>query len=126
MGDSALCSVPPPRQSRKLANHTSSIHPLAVGDKGYPLRLTLLLNRILVGELQTNTVDTMPLISRGRISLALEHMSQVSSTVAAHDLDSLHAKRTVDMSRHSAGHRVEESGPATPGLELLVCSVEGC
>ena len=68
----------------------------------------------------------MALIGRGRVSLALEHMSQVSSAVGAHDLDTLHAECAVDMSRHSTWDRVEESGPAAPGLEFLVCGVERC
>ena len=68
----------------------------------------------------------MPLISRGRVSLALEHMSEVTSAVGAHDLDPFHAERAVDMSRHSAGDRIEERRPAAPGLELLVCGVERC
>ena len=68
----------------------------------------------------------MPLIGRGRVTLALEYMSQVSSAVGAYNLDTLHAERAVDVPRHSAWDRVEESGPAAPGLEFLVCGVERC
>lgn len=41
---------------------------------------------------QTNTIHTMSLISRSRISLSLEHMSQMSPTVATHNLRALHSK----------------------------------
>jgi hypothetical protein len=67
----------------------------------------------------------MPLICRRTISLPLENMPQVSSTVTAHNLRPLHAERAVCVSRHRAGDVVEVRGPAAAGLELVVRLVEG-
>lgn len=68
----------------------------------------------------------MPLIGRRRVSLSLEHMSQMPTTVCAHYLYPLHAERPVCMPCDRAWDGVEESRPAASGLELLVCAVEGC
>jgi len=68
----------------------------------------------------------MPLIRRCRISLTLEYMSQMPSTVGAHNFGPAHSKSTVGMSRYSAWNGVKESGPSTARLELVVCFVEWC
>ena len=66
----------------------------------------------------------MSLIRRRRVSLSLEHMSQMSSTVAANDLCPLHAERAVGVSCHSARDSVKERRPAAARLELVVGLVE--
>lgn len=68
----------------------------------------------------------MPLIGRIRVSLALEHMSQMPAAVAAHNLRSLHTKCAVCMPCDRAGHGVEEGGPAATRFEFLIGGVEGC
>lgn len=67
----------------------------------------------------------MPLVGGRRVALALEHMAQVASTVAANDLRPLHAKSAVGVPGHSAGDGIEESRPAAAGLELVLCGVDG-
>ena len=81
----------------------------------YELHLRLLILR----KPQTNTVHTMPLISRRRISLPLKHMSQMPPAVITHNLRPLHAKRAVGISLHSTRHRVEIRRPATARLEFV-------
>lgn len=68
----------------------------------------------------------MPLIRRCRIALAFEHMSQMSTTVAAHNLCARHAECPVLMPRHGAWDGIEECWPATARLELVVCLVQWC
>lgn len=68
----------------------------------------------------------MPLVRRRRVSLTLEHMSQVSTASRAHNLRPSHAKRSIGVSCDSAGDVVEVCGPSTAGLELVVGFVEGC
>jgi len=43
-------------------------------------------------ELQTDGIDTMPLVGGGRVSLALEDVAQMAATVGADDLGPLHAE----------------------------------
>ena len=75
--------------------------------------------RIILPKLNTNTIDTMPLI-RGRIiPLPLEHMSQMATTITAHDLRPFHAERAVRMSRHCTWDAVEIRRPAAAGLEFV-------
>jgi hypothetical protein len=82
--------------------------------------------RIALVELNAHRVDTVPLVGGRRVALALEHMSQVASAVGAHDLRPLHSKSAVGVSGHSAGNGIEESGPATARLELMLCGVNRC
>jgi len=86
--------------------------------------LRLPLHRIILIKLQTNTIDTMPLIRRRRISLPLKHMSQMPSTITAHNLDPLHAKRLIRVAGDSSRHGIEKSRPTAAGLELVVGFVE--
>lgn len=66
----------------------------------------------------------MSLVRRRRIPLSLEHMSQMPATVTTHDLRPRHSKRPVLMPRHRTRERIEEGGPSTSGLELVVRAVE--
>ena len=82
--------------------------------------------RISLFKLQTNTINTMPLIRRRRVSLSLEHMTQMASTITTHNLNPLHPKRAVRMSRYRTRNSVKERRPSAAGLELLVGGVEWC
>lgn len=95
----------------------------------WPLRLSLalfrLLSRFVLGsEIQTDAVDTVPLIGRGRITFALEDVAEVASAVGADDLGPRHAEGAVFVPGDGAGDAVEVGRPATPGLELVVCLVQ--
>jgi hypothetical protein len=68
----------------------------------------------------------VPLVRRCRVSLALEHMSQVASAVAANDLCPLHAESAVGVSGYGARHGVKEGRPSAAGLELVLGSVNWC
>jgi len=97
----------------------------------YFLIITLLLRiairrLVVLVELQTNTVDTMPFIRRRSISLSLEHMSQMSTTIRADNLRSLHTEGAVGVASHSPRDGVEVSGPPASRLKLMVCFVEWC
>jgi len=87
------------------------------------LSLALLLP-IPVRKPQTHTIDTMPLISRRRVSLPLENMPQMSPTIAAHDLRPRHPEGAVRMPRHRPRDTVEIRRPATPAFELVRSFVE--
>lgn len=89
------------------------------------LRLRLL-TILLLSKLQTDTVNTMPLIGRRIVSLSLEHMSQMSSTITAHNLRPLHAECAICVSRHRTWYCIKESRPSASALELLICGVESC
>lgn len=67
----------------------------------------------------------MSLVRRRRVSLSLEDVSQVTSTVAAHDLCPLHAECAVGVSGHCARNGVEECRPSAARLELVLSSVDG-
>lgn len=67
----------------------------------------------------------MSLVRRRRVSLTLEHMSQVTSAVAAYDLCPLHAECAVGMSGHRTRDGIEECGPAAARLELVLSRVDG-
>ena len=87
----------------------------------HPSRLRLV---ALLGELQAHTIHAMSFIRRRRITFSLEHMSQMPSAIAAHNLRSFHPKRPIYMPRHCARHSVKESRPAAAGLEFLVGGIE--
>jgi len=66
----------------------------------------------------------VPLVSWRWVSLTLEHMAEMTATVCAYDLGPLHAKTTVNMSRHCTWYSVVERRPSTSALELLLGGVE--
>lgn len=66
----------------------------------------------------------MPLVCRGVVSLTLEHVSKMSTTVAANDLCPGHSERVVSVSRHGAWDVVKVCRPSTTRLEFVVCLVE--
>ena len=68
----------------------------------------------------------MPLVCRGVVSLALEHVPKMSTTVAANNLCPGHSERAVGLSRHGAWDVVEVCRPSTARLEFVVCLVERC
>lgn len=76
-------------------------------------------------ELNADRVDAVPLVRRRGVALALEHMSQVTSAIAAHDLCPLHAECAVGVSGHRTGHSIEECRPAAARFELVLSSVDG-
>lgn len=82
--------------------------------------------RLVLTKLQTDAIHTMPLVRRRRVSFSLKHMAQMSSTVTTDNLNPLHAKRPIYMSRNRSGHRIEICRPATAGFEFGVCLVERC
>lgn len=84
------------------------------------------LDRIVLVEVERNAVDTVSLVGGCGVSLSLEDVSEVTAAIRADNLDSLHAKGAVRMSRHGTGDSVEEGGPAAAGLELVVGLVERC
>lgn len=90
-----------------------------------PRHLVALTSLFLLMKLQTDTINTMPLVRRRRVPFALENMSQMSAAVTAHNLRPLHAERTVRVPRHRAGDAVKVRGPAASRLELVVCLVQG-
>lgn len=81
---------------------------------------------ILRGEVDRNAVYTMPLVLWIAKSLALENMSQVTSTVVAYNLRPHHAKTRVRLLSDSARHGIPEGGPSTARVELVVCFVQRC
>jgi hypothetical protein len=79
---------------------------------------------VILTKLQTNPVNTMPLIRRRIVSLSLKHMPQMAPTVTAHDLRPLHAKGAVRMPRHGTRDAVKVRGPPATALELMVGLIE--
>jgi hypothetical protein len=64
------------------------------------------------------------LVGRGRVSLALEDVTEMAATVGANNLSALHAKSAIGMSGYSTRDGIEESRPAAARLELVVGLVE--
>jgi hypothetical protein len=64
------------------------------------------------------------LISGSRVSLALEDVTKMATTVGADNLGALHTEGAVGVSGHSTRHSIEESRPAAARLELVVGLVE--
>lgn len=77
------------------------------------------LRLLILCKPQTNTIHTMSLISRRRITLSLKHMSQMPTAVITHNLRPLHSKRAIGISLHSTRHRVEIRRPATARFEFV-------
>lgn len=65
----------------------------------------------------------MPLVGGSRITLPLEDVTQVTSTVRADDLGARHAPGSVCMTGDGARDIVKVCGPAATRLELLACLV---
>jgi hypothetical protein len=100
-----------------IANSSSTCHHTS-------LRLRLLRSSLLFLEVQTHTVDAVSLIRWRWVSLSLEHMSQMTTAIAAHNLYPLHAKCPIAVSRHRTGYGIVERRPSAPTLELLVRGVQ--
>lgn len=66
----------------------------------------------------------MTLVSGSRISLSLEDVTEMATTVGADNLGTLHTKGAVGVSGHSTRNGIEESWPAAARLELVVGLVE--
>lgn len=67
----------------------------------------------------------MALISRSGVPLALENVTEMTTTVGANNLSTLHTESAVGVPGDSTGHSIEESRPAAARLELVVGLVEG-
>ena len=67
---------------------------------------------ILRGEVDRNAVYTMPLVLWIAKSLALENMSQMTSTVVAYNLRPHHAKTRVRLLSDGARDGIPEGGPS--------------
>lgn len=97
---------------------------LLAGAKGYnPLGLAAL--RAILAKVDADAVDAVPLVCGRSVTLALENMAEMTSTVAAHNFGSCHTERPVLMSRYSARNSVEERRPATSTLELVRSLIQG-
>ena len=66
----------------------------------------------------------MTLVGGGRVSLALEDVTEMTATVRADNLSALHTKSAVGVSGHSTRNGIEESRPAAARFELVVGLVE--
>lgn len=118
--------MPAMHHRHQLLSSLFKLHPtpLKPRPQSQPLLLRLA-SPLLIPKSQADTINTMPLIRRRRIPLALEHMAQMAPAVAAHNLRARHAEGAVRVPRHGAGDAVEIGGPAAPGLELVRRAVEG-
>lgn len=85
----------------------------------------LLHGLIIVCKLQTDTIDTVSLVSGCVVTLSLKDMSQVSSTVAANDLCAFHTKGAVGVAIDGPWNGIKESGPAAARFELVRGLVKG-
>ena len=68
----------------------------------------------------------MPLVGRCGISFSFEYVSQMSATVAAHDLRAPHSEGIIGMPSHGTGDTVEVGRPAAARLKLVIGSVQRC
>jgi hypothetical protein len=66
----------------------------------------------------------MPLIRRSGITLTLENMTQMATTIRAYDLRPLHTEVAIGMSFYGAWNAVKVGRPSTARLELLGGFVE--
>jgi hypothetical protein len=64
------------------------------------------------------------LVGGGRVSLALENVTEMATTVGADNLSTLHTESAVGVSGYSTRDGIEESGPSAARLELVVGLVE--
>lgn len=78
------------------------------------------LTRAILGpEVQGNAIDTVPLVRRRRIALALEDVTQMSSAIGTDDLSPRHPELVVFESFHGARDVVEVCRPTAAALELV-------
>lgn len=77
-------------------------------------------DRVIFVEIQADAVHAVPLVGRCAVSLALEDVSKMATTVAANNLRPRHAKRTIRVPRHRARDVVKIRWPSAAGLELVV------
>jgi hypothetical protein len=89
------------------------------------LLLPTLRHRIILCEIQAHAINTMSLIRRCIVPLALEYMPKMAPTVTANDLRPLHPERAVRMPCHGARDAVEVCGPSAAGREFVGGFVEG-
>jgi len=82
------------------------------------------LNGVILVEGERDSVHTVTLVSRSRISLALEDVTEMATTVGADNLSTLHTEGAVGVSGHGTRDSIEESRPAAARLELVVGLVE--
>jgi hypothetical protein len=75
---------------------------------------------VLRAKVNADTVDTMPFVLWVSKLLALENVTQMSTTVIAHNLSAHHAQSPILLLSYSTGNRVPEGGPSTPRLKLVV------
>lgn len=75
-------------------------------------------------EFQTDGIDTMPLVGRGRVALALEDMTEMAAAIRTDNLGSLHAEAAIGVSGHGTRQAVKIRRPPTAGLELVVGLVQ--
>lgn len=68
----------------------------------------------------------MSLICRSLVTLSLEDMSQMATTITAHDFGPLHSKGSIGVARHSTRDTVEVGGPSTAALEFVLSCVKRC
>lgn len=66
----------------------------------------------------------MSLVRRRREPFALEDMSQMSATIAAYNLGTLHTEGPINVSGNRPRDRVKVCGPAAAGIELVCGLVE--
>lgn len=81
---------------------------------------------IILVELDAYAVHAMSLICGCLISLALEHVSEVTATIAANDFRSRHAKCSVSVSSHCAWNGIEICRPPAATLELMLGLIDWC
>lgn len=79
---------------------------------------------IILTELQRDAVYAVSLICWCWVSLSLENVSQMTSTVAANNFRSLHAEGAVSVSGHCTWNGIEICGPATTALEFVFSLVQ--
>ena len=79
---------------------------------------------ILCTKIDANAVHTMPFVLRVPEPLALENVSQMTSTVVAYDLRPHHAEARIWPLSHSARYGVPEGRPAASRVEFVVRFVE--
>lgn len=85
----------------------------------------LLRRLVVLLEANCNTIDTMSLVCRGWEAFSFEDMALMASAAAAGDLNTLHAKGSVDVAVDGARDSVVEGRPAAARLELRLGLVEG-
>lgn len=86
-------------------------------------RLSLLPIRGGLDIFETDAIDAMPLIRLGE-SLTLEHMTEMTSALGAHDFYPGHAEREILLRRDAATVALIECRPAATTLELAFRGID--